>query len=66
MDSLYHALERHRDDPAALTHEWMLGFTDRPLAIRAWMTMPIPKRKMMLQTWQKLITDHLSGVNNGR
>jgi len=29
------------------------------------MHMPIPKRKLMLQTWQKIITDHLaSGDTN--
>ena len=59
VESMYLALTRHRDDAGALVHEWMLTFTDRPPMSRAWHWISIPRRKLLLRTWEGIVRNSL-------
>lgn len=58
------SIERHPVDPEALTHEWVLLFTDRPVASRTWTRWPIARRRMIIRMWEHLVRAHLAGSNS--
>ena len=45
----------------AQVHEWMLTFTDKPPARRAWTRLSIPQKKLLLRVWGKQLTDREVG-----
>lgn len=51
------ALGRHGDDPVALVHEWMLHFTDRPIASRTWSRWSVPRRQLILKMWEGVASE---------
>lgn len=52
-------MERHRADPEALVHEWMLLFTDRPIASRTWTRWSVPRRRLILKMWEGVTSEFL-------
>jgi hypothetical protein len=61
VEAMYLALTRHREDVDAQVHEWMLTFTDKPPARRAWTRLSIPQKKLLLRGWRKHLTSREVG-----
>lgn len=58
LEEFKYTLDRE-SDPEAICHEWKFHFTDAAVGSRTWRSWPIPKRKMMLNTWTVIITRFL-------
>ena len=52
-------LRRHPSDVNAIVHEWTLVFDDRPPWCRAWVRVPVNRRRMIIRGWEVAVRETL-------